>query len=299
MKPSSRVRGVGADARQRDRRPVELQRGAPSGFGRALALLAAVSLSGCAAGQLCPQRHALVTQSAMSCAELNQVTVATVKRMGYNIDTYVAAAHGQPGKVTGTRRDDYDATYTITVDLACSTTEATADAVSTVGCASQISFPNDFQSSFRASMAKKVVQPSLTPKEERTGVNIEVEPLRDGDAAVGAPLSAANLMPVRVSIHNNTARVYRLADGAIALQAQDDKRVDAISAAEAAKRVSRAKPGAAGVSEIEAKALQPVTIEPEAKVGGFIYVPRQAYRRAVVKLIDVEAEEPEGFSIEF
>src|SRR5258705_11939386 len=102
-------------------------------FRRSLVLVPLLLLSACSAVQLCPTRHAVGHQAAMSCAELNQVTAATVKRLGYYIDTFVPASSEQRGKVEGKKRDDYDSTYTITVELQCSTTEAVADAVSSVG----------------------------------------------------------------------------------------------------------------------------------------------------------------------
>jgi hypothetical protein len=268
---------------------------------RFLLVALATLLSACGAMQICPQRHAVVRQSAMSCAQLNQVTAAAVKRMGYNIDSFTTAAAEFPGKLQGTRRDDYDNTYNIAVEMHCSTAEAVADAVSTVGCAAQISFPNDFQQSFEASMAKKVQGPTMVPKEEQAGLRIEVEPLRDGDKSLGVSLAAAELMPVKVTILNRTTRVYRLDDDSVTLVSQSGAKVDALSVKEAAQRVARAKPaeGAGAEARLQDKSLRPATIAADGKLEGYLYVPRQAYRRATIRLIDDEADEPEGFTIEF
>jgi hypothetical protein len=258
---------------------------------------------GCAAGApLCPQRHAVVRQSAMSCAELNQVAAGAVKRMGYNIDSFSPAAAEQPGKLEGSRRDYSDNTYRIVVELQCSASESVADAVSTVGCASQINFPNDFQQNFRASIARKKAQTAASlASDEQSGVRISIEPQRDADKALGVALSAADLMPVKVRIDNRTARAYRLEQGAISLVSEAGARVEGISAAEAAKRVARATPAEAASAEerLHRQGLQPGGIEANQTIEGYLFVPRQAYRKATVRLIDQEAEEPEGFTIEF
>jgi hypothetical protein len=265
--------------------------------------LLAVLTTGCGAMQLCPQRHAIVRQPAMSCAEMNQLTAAAVKRLGYNIDSFVPATNEQKGNVQGTRRTDYDDTYKITVEMQCSPSEAVADAVSTVGCASQLSFPNDFQQSFASSMSKRSERPEPKPQDEeqKAGLSVEVEPQRDGDKAVGASLAAANLIPVKVTIVNRTSRVYRVEADSITLISQAGATVEAVSPTEAAARVGRAKTAEATTApaRLQDKSLKPGLIEPGAKVEGWLYLPRQAYRRANVKLIDQEAEEPEGFTVEF
>lgn len=264
-----------------------------------IVLALAVLASGCSAMQICPQRTATVRQTAMSCGELNQVAAAAVRRMGYTIETFAPASAESPGKITGKRHDYYDSRFDITVDLACSTAEAVATAVSTVGCAGQINFPNEFQASFQASTVKKV-GPSMLTEEERTGLRIVLEPLRDGDSALGVPLAAADLMPVKVTIHNRTGREYRLDDDSVSMTTQDGKRVAPLTAAEAAKRVAEAKPGqaTAAAAELAAKALGTGVLEANETREGYLYVPRQAYKRATVRLVDLEADEPEGFAIE-
>lgn len=257
----------------------------------------------CGAMNICPQRHSIVRQPAMSCAELNQLTAAAIKRLGYNIDSFTPATNEQKGIAQGTRRTDYDDTYKITVEMQCSTTEAVADAVSTVGCASQISFPNDFQQSFESSMSKRAEKPAPKPEEEeaKAGLSVEVEPQRDADKAIGVSLAAANLIPVKVTIVNRTSRVYRIEEDSFTLLAQNGQAVPSVPAAEAAKRVvsARASEAATAGPRLQEKALKPGLVEPGAKVEGWLYLPRQAYRRATVKLIDQEADEPEGFTVEF
>lgn len=270
-------------------------------FRRLLAVLLSTALSACAAGSLCPQRHAVVHQAAMSCAELNQVTAAAMKRMGYDIKNFVPATNESAGTAQGTRRDDYDNTYSITVDMRCSASEAVADAVSSVGCAGQIGFPNEFQQSFQISMAKKVQGPTLVPKEQQAGLRLQVEPQRDADKAIGVPLASANLMAVKVAINNRTSRVYRIGDEAFTLVSENGSKVTPLPAAEAAKLVARAVPAqsASAAAALAEKSLKEGRIEADGKVEGYLFVPRQAYRRATVKLIDEEADEPEGFVVEF
>ena len=267
---------------------------------RLLFLVFAVLVSACSAS-ICPTRHSVVHQTAMSCGELNQVTAATVKRLGYNIDDFAPATIEQPGKVLGRKRDDYDNTYTISVDMQCSSSEAIADAVSTVGCAGQISFPSDFQQSFNASLGKKVQAVSAVPENQKPGLRIEVEPLRNGDSAAGMALSAAGLMPVKVTINNRTARVYQLEEGGVTLTSQAGAKVTALTPSDAAQRVSQAHPENRGAVEkqLRDKALQPTSIDANGKLEGFLYVPLQAYRSATVKLVDKEAGEPEGFTVDF
>lgn len=269
-------------------------------FRRIPVVLLSAALSACA-GQFCPQRHAVVRQQAMSCAELNQVTAAAVKRMGYDIKSFIPASNENFGTAQGQRRDDYDNTYVITVDMRCSANEAVADAVSTVGCASQISFPNEFQQNFQISMSKKVQGPTLVPKDQQAGLRLEVEPQRDADKAVGVPLSSANLMAVKVAINNRTSRVYVVGDEAFSLVSENGAKVAPLSAAEAAKLVARAVPAQAATAEakLTEKSLKQGKVAADGKVEGYLFVPRQAYRRANVKLIDEEADEPEGFVVEF
>jgi len=267
---------------------------------RLLVVLSAAGFSACGAAQLCPQRHGMVHQPAMSCAELNSVTAAAVKRLGFNINNFAPATSEQVGKLEGTKRDDYDNTYHITVELKCSASEAMADAVTTLGCGGQISFPNDFQQSFVASIGKKT-GPTLVPKDEQAGLRIEVEPQRDGDKAVGVPLAAVDLMVVKVTINNRTSRTYRVDNDAVTLVSQAGTTVDDIPPAEAAKRVAQKVPaeGANAQKRLSDKSLQAGTIDANGKLEGYLYVPRQAYKRATVRLVDTEADEPEGFTVEF
>lgn len=264
-----------------------------------LALVTPALLAGCSAMQICPQRTAVVRQSAMSCGELNQVTAAAVRRMGYHIETFEPASNEKPGRITGFRHDYYDNRFDITVETTCSTTEAVASAVSTLGCAGQIGFPNEFQHSFQASTVKKVA-PSMLTEEDRTGLRIVVEPKRDGDPDLGVALAAADLMPIKVTINNRTSREYRLDADSVSLTTQDGKKVMPLSPAEAAKRFAQAKPGqaAAATARLDSEALAPGVLEPEEKRVGYLYVPRLGYKRATVRLFDLEADEPEGFSIE-
>jgi len=84
-------------------------------------------------------------------------------------------------------------------------------------------------------------------------------------------------------------------------RSQSGAAVPSVPAAEAASRVAAAKTAEAATAgpRLQQNALKPGLVEPGAKVEGWLYLPRQAYRRATVKLIDQEADEPEGFTVEF
>jgi hypothetical protein len=106
-------------------------------------------------------------------------------------------------------------------------------------------------------------------------------------------------MPVKLAISNRTARTYVFDPAAVVLLSEQGERVTGISAEQAAKRTAAATTGAGAAGRLAEKAARAGVIAPGEILEGYLYVPRQAYRRARLTLVDKATEETEGFAVGF
>jgi hypothetical protein len=173
-------------------------------------------------------------------------------------------------------------------------------------------------------------QPTRTRREVR-GVQVKLEPLR-GFASVldfEADLSAAGILPVKVTVVNGTNRVYEFDPRDIVLRrAGSRERARPLTPTQAVDRLlaTNAKvlgrgggqAGAeAGAGPVDARAaselgdvdraadviperqLKAARLRPYQEVSGFLYYQVADYDRARVTMVDVATGETEGFIVDF
>jgi hypothetical protein len=93
---------------------------------------------------------------------------------------------------------------------------------------------------------------------------------------------------VRIKIQNRTERRYRFRSDKVQLISQEGQRLSAVDGTEAMSG-----------GRVQDQLAEEATIEPGGTLEGVLHFPATTYRRATVVLIDVESDEPEGFSVEF
>jgi hypothetical protein len=164
---------------------------------------------------------------------------------------------------------------------------------------------------------------------EDVGIVVRLKPLQ-GFATVldfEADLSAAGILPVKVSISNATKRAYEFDPRDIVLRKKGSRdRAQAMTASEAVKALEKKNRevlggGAAQASDetgpfdprapsslgdvraaadvIVNRSLRGSRLQPGAKSTGFMYFPLADYDRARIIMIDVATGETEGFLVEF
>ncbi len=170
---------------------------------------------------------------------------------------------------------------------------------------------------------------ATSSEEVAAGVSVVFEPVHGFSTVLDfdADLSAAGILPVKVSITNGTKRVYEFDPSDIALrEAGSRRRAYPLSASAAVERLLAYNRGmiAAGsaqpsseVGPVEASApselgdvraasriirerrLRGARLRPRDRVTGFLYYQVGNYDRARITLIDSATGETEGFIVEF
>lgn len=145
------------------------------------------------------------------------------------------------------------------------------------------------------------------------GVEVQVELVR-GFATVldfEANVSAAAILPIKVTVSNETARAYDFDPRNLVLRKSGSREAaQPLSATEAVERL-RARAGddsgktgdlgdvAAAARIIPERAIKPTRLEAGRSINGYVYFPDGEYERARVTMTDVATGETEGFLVEF
>jgi len=141
------------------------------------------------------------------------------------------------------------------------------------------------------------------------GLDVEMVPLK-GFAAIldfEADLSAAGVLPVKVSIVNGTRRAYDFDPATIAMRRRGAReQVEPLDADAAHERLTAAAAGGVQLGDIAAaeralreKALQGGRLAPGAQRSGFVYYPLGDYDHARLVMTDTATGEAEGFAVDF
>jgi hypothetical protein len=184
-------------------------------------------------------------------------------------------------------------------------------------------------SSGSSASAAAAARPAPPAKPKEVGVVVRLKPLQ-GFATVldfEADLSAAGILPVKVSITNGTNRAYEFdprdivlrkagsrdrAKGltvseAVALLERKNRQVLGHGEAQETGETGPADPRApsslgdvrAAADIIGDRALRGSRLAPGAESSGFLYFPAANYDRARITMIDAATGETEGFLVEF
>ena len=248
-------------------------------------------------------RAARVSEPMLSCAEATNSAIQAVRTMGYTVTEVKRASPEQPGLVIGTRELGFAAAdpvshghNTMQVRVTCSDSGSSFEAVSDEEGLSSFNFPSRFSSIVKKDVSTKKVR-TTRPAEEARGLIVNMEPAR-ADAAVsafGADLPGAGVIPVRIDINNRSDRRYDFAQDQVTMVTTQGKREKPLSPEAAAKLAGSAELAA----KMREKAVAEGEIAPGATRGGYLYFRASTYGSARVMLMDIESEEPEGFSISF
>ena len=221
--------------------------------------------------------------TAASCEEANRLVYKSVQTMGYTIAEYNLARPGQAGRISATKESATSGVVTIT----CTENSATIDARNAVQVPSLLGaaerphhFVNSFPMTYQMIKRREAYQ---TANPETGTLQLTIVPLNSFESQniLGSDMQASGILPVRVTVQNNTPRPYAIEASKIFLVPEGGGRVAPVSS-----------PGGGS-------ALQDMTIEPGQSASGFLYYPAGNYSSARTSVTDKENDEREGFSVQF
>ena len=221
--------------------------------------------------------------TAASCEEANRLVYKSVQTMGYTIAEYNLARPGQAGRISATKESATSGVVTIT----CTENSATIDARNAVQVPSLLGaaerphhFVNSFPMTYQMIKRREAYQ---TANPETGTLQLTIVPLNSFESQniLGSDMQASGILPVRVTVQNNTPRPYAIETSKIFLVPEGGGRVAPVSS-----------PGGGS-------SLQDMTIEPGQSASGFLYYPAGNYSSARTSVIDKENDEREGFSVQF
>ncbi len=221
--------------------------------------------------------------TATSCEEANRLVYKAIQAMGYTIAEYSIARPGQAGRISATKESGTDGIVTIS----CTESSASIEARNAVQIPSLIGSaerPHHFVNSFPMSYQMVQRRVAYIADNPETGtLQLTIVPLNNFESqnVLGTDTQASGMLPVRVTIQNNTPRPYAIEASKIFLVPEGGGRVAPVSS-----------PGGGS-------SLQDMTIEPGQSASGFLYYPAGNYSSARTSVIDKENDEREGFSVQF
>jgi hypothetical protein len=248
------------------------------------------------------QSVARVAENGMPCSQATAIARQALLKLGYTVAAVEAAKPGAPGRVVGERNTGWTpriaetgSVYTTAIQVTCSDTGATFEALTDEGFTRRMGLRRDFPPAIAELLTRKVNRPRAKQEPDR-GLLISVEPQRGRDAGseFGTDLPASGVTPVRLKIENRTERTYGFERAQVKLVTQEGRRVDALAVDVLGQRL-----GEPLQAQLAAKLITDGDLTPGATRTGFMYFPAAAYRRATIILLDRESDESEGFTVEF
>jgi hypothetical protein len=246
-----------------------------------------------------------VSEPMVTCTEATHSAIQAVRTMGYTVTEVKRASAEEPGLVVGTRELGFAAANpvsaghnTMKVRVTCTDSGSSFEAVSDEGGLAQLNFGSRFASTVKKDIATKKVR-QTRPAEEARGLIVNMQPVRPSDAleVFGEDLPGIGVTAVKVEIHNRSDRRYGFESDRVTLVTTQGKREKPISPDAAASKTGQ---GGSGLGD---KLRDGAIAEGEIAAGesrtGYLYFRASTYRNARVTLVDIESEEPEGFSIGF
>jgi len=260
----------------------------------------------------------------LSCDDANRRAYRTIEGMRYKVTDFAPAAPGQRGVIKATRivsQAGGEEPRNVTITIDCKPSGADIDISEEGKWLEQMEIQRAFYQAYvnvvemtatREQLDQQILAGTAPASQQRRDLKVVVEPRR-GQAAkldFAFDLAAAGVLPVRVDISNLTARTYTLDVSAIRLTRADRERVAAISAADAAARVTDATLGNppqplttqsrdAVAAALAARQFAATEIAPGTQREGYLYFPLADYVNARIVLTDKETGEDEGVRVEF
>jgi hypothetical protein len=262
-----------------------------------LALLAMV-VAGCGIMRCRVPSTAHAHQEWMPCSRATGVARDALFAMGYNAEITKPVRAGSPGEVAAQKTGRWTARNPepgrgdrLLVRIDCSDRGADFEATTDAPFFRRLTFDKQFFAAIDDAAQRALQRPRVHDETAR-GLLVDVEP-QPTASVVDGPTAVANARAVRIKIANRTDRRYRFRRDQVRVVSQEGQRLSALGVAESVG--TEASPG----SHLDQQLAAETTIEPDGTLEGVLYFPATTYRRATVVLIEVESDEPEGFSVEF
>lgn len=267
----------------------------------------------------------------LSCDEANRYVFGAVQDMDMQVTKFEAAKPGRPGllKASGKRRSgsvtircEADGVH---IDPKQSSGDAMAfergiflsvtgrgdlevDRGKIVGRRATANSAGSPAPASAAGAAQQATAPPALVAEDSSSLTVVVEP-QHGFATVldfDADLSAAGILPLKITVRNGSERPYDFDPDDIQLRVRGSRaRAEPLGNAEASARLqaagSEASIGdtASAARIMAAGRLTGGRLDPGASQTGYLYFPTGEYDRAKVTMTDVRTGEIEGFMVEF
>jgi hypothetical protein len=306
-----------------------------------------LALLGSVAGCMTPVSKGYEIHTAdLTCDEANRQAYAAVTEMGMQVSSFQPAKPGAPGSIKASRSDERGRLGG-TVDIRCDGGKVSIVANESGGFLGDKEFERGVflgvagrtglevvrEGRYATGEMKRRESPATTgartsagapsagaPPQSASdgttsapatsgGLTVEMEPLK-GFAAIldfEADLSAAGVLPVKVSIVNGTRRAYDFDPTAIVMRRRGAReQVEPIDVSAAHGKLSSAAASGTELGDVAAagralreKALQGGHLAPGATRTGFVYYPLGDYDHARLVMVDSATGEAEGFAVDF
>lgn len=240
----------------------------------------------------------------MSCRAATGASRIALKRLGYVVEDVVPPESGKIGEVRAVRRvfgtftGEGGTAYDVVVRLSCDDSGSIVEAATEEPFSDRLAFRRDFPVEFERALARteRRRRSRAERPDDAQKLRVSLQPLYGSAATdiVGGAAETVGVTPVRVEITNRSDLRYRL----------ELERFKLISEAGARNRPMTAEQVRAAVppewrDRVARSRLSDAEIAPGQSIGGYLFVPAAAYRRAKVILIETVSDEAEGFTVEF
>jgi len=249
-----------------------------------------------------------------TCAQALRGTRDGLRSLGFTIED-VEPAHGkEPGRVAAVRHSGWSAAspeegeaIRVHAEIRCDDAGATVTADSEETGLARMRFPGQFREAYRAALARNraPVSAAAAPSgrvDQRAvaerGLVVSIAPFPPNNTfpVADADPRAVGLLAFQVEIVNRTERRYAFDPAEVRMVTSEGRRRDALGASELRRRFAADGATAERLLDVAISARE---IAPGESHSGFIYMEATGYRRATLRLTDVESGEAEGFSVPF
>lgn len=247
----------------------------------------------------------------LACEQANRYAHETLKTMHYTVTAFTPAPPGGRGQLKGTKDD-----RSVTIAITCTGAGPTLDASEDGKWLGQVDFKRAFYLAFTGVMSQQQAAAAAAEREaalppaqrKQQGLDILITPAPGVEARMdfAFDFAAADVLPVRIDVHNRSRRRYRLDPGQIVLMRGDRARVHPLSIPDVAARLASVpatspQPNDAATihAQLDAKCFAATHVAPETSLAGYLFYPLGSYAHGRVVVTDVDSDESEGVVVEF
>jgi len=251
-----------------------------------LCLALCLCILGCAPRQ--PLRKRTMETRIPTCEEANRLAYRAVTSVGYTVASVQIARPGQPGYIEAKKEDGKSGKVVLTCfdeSRATAEPDRTGEPVrALVGAADKPgSFPHVFTQTYNILLSSRNLADEGGPA---GGVTLILTRLGSFESQIelGTDLPKGGVLPIKVTLTNNSPRPYGLTVEKILLSSSGGDQVAPI-----------APPATDQGNPLRGD----ITLQPGQNMTGYLFYPAGQYTSARTTLIDKENNEEEGFSVQF